>query len=1093
MLTQKYKQQQQQVRVQTSESNYAKGMFFSDVPLTEGYSKVLINWDIDATTGKLVPRKGTHTTGLAQLNPMLFGENFSFKYGYNRIIQTKPYAALHATSESSQRSAVVKDHVIAVIYNTRSKHTCLVNIPLKSGVTPTAQYPYIAYTPIYDYSTEHMVRPYKLHGKYTSTHPFADKPIGCFLDNNYYTFLTPIEQKISATPTKLARVPSSKYPDVPYSRHLFTAYPIGNPGEYFTGEPYISGMAGDRINELDQPGRANDAVYYYDSQGVLQTYRNTSYIAEGYTSNEEAYLDKIAPTIYTFGTSKLCYAKLGKDLQPDDVLLNENLRANKGDTQFYMCEINPQKLNPTEAASWGYNMLLEDPYNFECEKTATNTITVLGILPYDNTGKVTLTPRKNQEITLKAYYRAPENFYTDVAKGTYYATTKQYIEVSTTDASGTVVTIKRDPKNASELPIDLTNYTFGNWWYCSEEKQYYMVVPGEDLLTKVLDEPSATKPAASVLLKPAMDATTASEIRVRWQMRTVDSSDWIDLYNETVLLNAQNNQPFVVTTTMSSDELLIKFTITDPASTNELTNEETVLTTNTIGLSLVSDDLATTLNLNPIKYDLGTCSGMCEWEQRLVLWGVHNALNTVFVSDVNNPTFFPYPNNIDTFPEPVLSVFNYGNELLVVTTSALYKLTWNTDGLGWTHTLIQRNLRIAPADIAECCVIKNMFFFKSGTQYYMLVPKANSTVQGETTIAPISKPIESLLNNFYIEIDNLLRILVDTDEQVLKTLVESYTSIDNNKVVIHYVYALNASVYSDTTESITDSAYITVQLMYDTDTRTWSLQFLETAHVPTAIQVDTTQRPRYLQLLYAKDNSNRAILLDTLAIAVTGYRGDSLVTDLYVPPIDDLSDSDVQYIKNEYPDQINTKEIIQHTHTVQNYQYLDTGNRDINTDMKKRFREFQFKIRNVNATNLGMHTSFLIDGSLRRDLQKFSPRYITDASTGEAVIVIERTLDNNPDYLSFVPEYKITRVERVIASTKMVQDAGELTPTTLAESTDPDYWVIDQSAFPGRTFWKIRVAISGKGYTPRAILLSTNLKSFEVLGHNWVYRTMHGR
>ena len=75
----------------------------------------------------------------------------------------------------------------------------------------------------------------------------------------------------------------------------------------------------------------------------------------------------------------------------------------------------------------------------------------------------------------------------------------------------------------------------------------------------------------------------------------------------------------------------------------------------------------------------------------------------------------------------------------------------------------------------------------------------------------------------------------------------------------------------------------------------------------------------------------------------------------------------------------------------------------------------------------------------------------------------------------------------------MVQDAGELTPTILAENTDPDHWVVDQSAFPGRTFWKIRVAISGKGYTPRAQLLSTNLKYFEVFGHSWVYRTMHGR
>jgi hypothetical protein len=35
--------------------------------------------------------------------------------------------------------------------------------------------------------------------------------------------------------------------------------------------------------------------------------------------------------------------------------------------------------------------------------------------------------------------------------------------------------------------------------------------------------------------------------------------------------------------------------------------------------------------------------------------------------------------------------------------------------------------------------------------------------------------------------------------------------------------------------------------------------------------------------------------------------------------------------------------------------------------------------------------------------------------------------------------------------------------------------------------------VSGKGFSPRAILLSTNEASYEILGHSWVYRTMHAR
>ena len=112
---------------------------------------------------------------------------------------------------------------------------------------------------------------------------------------------------------------------------------------------------------------------------------------------------------------------------------------------------------------------------------------------------------------------------------------------------------------------------------------------------------------------------------------------------------------------------------------------------------------------------------------------------------------------------------------------------------------------------------------------------------------------------------------------------------------------------------------------------------------------------------------------------------------------------------------------------------------------------------------------------------------LLDPSTNEATIVVERVLD------AATMTYNTTRVERILIPERMLQDDGELTPTTLAEETDPDRWILNQSAFPGRTLWKIRMPISGKGLAPRAILLSTNEADYELLGHNWVYRTMNGR
>ena len=1154
MLTQKYKQQQQQVRVQTSESNYAKGMFFSDAPLAEGYSKVLVNWDIDATTGKLTPRKGLRTIYAANSEPV-----HDYWPGYN--LSNLKYVHTPEHENNSQRNKYIKERLLGVLYNPNNTNVNT-GTPLKDNVLlldmtadeygaalkttrlqgtvngyPTRALPYTMFNPT-------------IHGQKCVSNSMFSKVIGAYaFDNNYYTFLQTYRDITKADWRKIGELNESEYFQLFYlnaqgNDRLNTNHPLayGVPGTYYTYTYYDN-----RNNSVDRYKYAGGVIYYREdgtAQGAAAQVGNAPFTHEACEKYFLENLDKETANQAvhtTYDKSILCYTKLGKNIQIDDVLLDASLNKNTLDpNKYYVCVIDPQKLNPTEAASWGYNMLLDDPYKFECEKTAANVITILGIIPYDSTNTVTLTPRKNQEVTLKAYYRAPDNYYTDVAKGTYYATAKQYIEVTTTAEDDTVTTEKRDPKTKDEIPTDFTEYKFGDWWYCTEEKQYYMLIPDTSLTTKILDEPSATKPAASVLLTPKMSATAKKTIRARWQIRTVDSSDWIDLYNETLTLEDQAGQPFVVTTTMSSAELLVKFTISDPASVTDALDEETVITTNTIGLSLVSDELANTLNLEPVKYDLGTCSGMCEWEQRLVLWGVQDALNTLFVSDVNNPTYFPYPNNIDTFPDPIKAVYPFGNELLVLTSTSLYRLAWDTEGTGWSHKVVQQNLNIAEEDIPMCCVIKNMFFFKSGNYYYMMVPKSSASgVAGEnTSIAPISKPIEGLLDNFHDEIVALLSKIADVNdlEQFFKqNLCHYFVNKSDNKIILNYVYdyytAAKQQLYkkhtSLTTKEILDSIkgisfsfLIYVQLIYDTDARTWSLRVFESrgsALYP--VEHINLQQEHYAYVYesaYSKDYSEYAF---SYCLSVCAFDNSLKVRNKDKSGIDYY---DGAYLIDEYSilDRIHNRQSYdawssvpitlyespeEYTITIDdadyviksllnNYQFLDTGNRDINTDMKKRFREFQFKMRNVNATSLGFHTSFLIDGSLRRDLQKYTPRYLTDPETGEMVIVIERTLDEaSINYLSFVPAYKVTRVEYAVASTKMLQDDGELTPTTLAEYNDPDKWVIDQSAFPGRTFWKVRVSISGKGYTPRAQLLSTNLKYFEVFGHSWVYRTMHGR
>lgn len=1031
-LTQKYKQQQQQVRVLTNESNYLKGMYFSEIPLAEGFSRVLINYDIDSMSGKITPRKGLQSVGMVYPTTEACTDLHNNE-GFNLVVNSKVCAESDAIDPRK-----INRHLQTILYNTERQD--LLVATCDPDVSENNQFkisPFVIRSSAEYITPEPFVIAHPgIHNKNCIHNNFFKRPVGAFaFGNSYYTFLshdnyaaqevTDLKDANGNTITDYATLAAN------WERLHLT------PGQYYK-----------------LPG---DIIMYCNSARQLQQWEGTE--AEIVETRFKDY-DNV---------TNLCYTRLGIDIKrdPEIELLDKDLdRAELQDDQYYVCIINPKQLNPTEASSWGYNMLLQDPYRFVCENTAVNLVTITGILPYGNDNKITLTPRKNQQITLKGYYRAPERYHSDIENARFYATTKKKI---------TVDGVERDPVDATELANIVANdYNYGDWWYCTNTKEYYMIMTTHtytnDVLTlgKTLGLFGTTQPDASVKLN-GVGTNDEDSIRVRWQYRSSGAATWTDISNEVIKLSEYyvrqgGQEPFKVLFTIPDNDVLVKLTITDPQE-NPVNGEEYILSTNTIGLSAVSDELATTLNLDAKSFNLGQCTGMCGWEQRLVLWGVPGALNTLFVSDINNPGFFPYPNNIDVFTDPIISVHNYGNELLVLTTSALYRLTWDTEGTGWTHTLVQQNLHITEQDTYMSCVIKNMFFFKSGEYFYMMVPKVkvSTSVRGEVTIAPISKPIEKLLDNFHSEIYNLINVMVDQQSfpDFTNKLVNYFSYVDNTKVVVNYVYALDNTTAETTLQSIQNSKYLYVQLIYDTDARTWSMRAFEAAHMLYASHADAIQQDRFIDLTPVDST-------DQLALQYYKF--------------DNIKDDTVQYIDSE-------GEAHKVERIIKNYQYLDTGNREINTELKKRFREFQFKIKNKTLTNLGFYTSFLIDGSLRRDLQHYNPRLITDPVSNEIMLVVERELNT----ASMAYMYKTTRIERVLVPEHMLQDEGELTPTTLAEEQDPDRWILNQSAFPGRTLCKIRMPISGKGLTPRAIILSTNEAEYEILGHAWAYRTMHAR
>lgn len=210
----------------------------------------------------------------------------------------------------------------------------------------------------------------------------------------------------------------------------------------------------------------------------------------------------------------------------------------------------------------------------------------------------------------------------------------------------------------------------------------------------------------------------------------------------------------------SPDEIvLIKVSILDRETVVDVaisdgTTEEHFLVVSSLITTLGFEKNATQTGITPEIYDLGTALGLTYWKGRLVCWGVEKANNMLFLSEPNEPEYFAYPNGIDVFEEDIKHVINYSDSLIVFTSTKLWRIDMSLDGLTWTKSLLQQNIRISDNDIPYIVIIKSMLFFKSDKQFFMLVPQRGA-VAGELTIAPISKAIIDFLKAPF---DNLMEL-----------------------------------------------------------------------------------------------------------------------------------------------------------------------------------------------------------------------------------------------------------------------------------------------------------------------------------------------
>ena len=463
-----------------------------------------------------------------------------------------------------------------------------------------------------------------------------------------------------------------------------------------------------------------------------------------------------------------------------------------------------------------------------------------------------------------------------------------------------------------------------------------------------------------------------------------------------------------------------------------------------VGFSFQKTVYNNTINSDKKQYSIHKASGICYWKNRIVAWGVPEDDTILFVSDVNDPTYFPYPNNIETFTSSIQYCTPFGDDLLVFTADALYIIALADDGASWTCKCLQRNLSIAAWDIHLVQTVKNMLFFKSGNYYYMVVPKSSS-LTGELTIADVSKPMRGFFDNFKTSVLEILNNTYMPEVEYTDFDIAHYYNY-LSKDSVHNVYMLIVPGIHETHDT-----YVNLDVIYDTVNRTWRVYTYGSSAKLVPHNTSYTQDTMFVSKFQFGLNNKRK------GIQHLTWSTDR--EDLYFQNNDaSLAATDEYIVVSE-----NQKQSI-----IGNRQLIDTGYREHASNFKKRYRELQFTINNISLNALQFYVSFLIDGALRKSWYGYEIVQDTDPTS---------------------PTYGVISVHRVLLPSASNTSVISVTPGT----TVLNNWVLDMSAFPDNGYWKCRTTVSGKGYVPRMLINSPNAKIFELLNISWVYRTLYSR
>ena len=513
----------------------------------------------------------------------------------------------------------------------------------------------------------------------------------------------------------------------------------------------------------------------------------------------------------------------------------------------------------------------------------------------------------------------------------------------------------------------------------------------------------------------------------------IEDTDWVILENWTKSFTAGDDFYYDYTPTLTNTALRFTFRLGD---------EDTTQIPYWIR---VRCDQTAYDNVEAKTFDLTTCKGMINWQGCVGVYGVDTAPETIFFSDVGDPSYFPFPYNVLTFDNEVLAVHNYLDYLLVVTVDSIWLISPGTTIATSIQKRILANLYIPEIDAINLVVLKDQIFFKTDTQFYVLKPNKYTSDATDLKNYTNSTALANFTADFEVCTIDLLNkvyklIWQDFTKQYREQIrFEDFDVLDTRSVVrdeeVHYIYTLVPKL----TKGIV-LENVNLHLVYNTITRSWRLYFK-------SVGDDST---KYNPVLYR--NKQSGVFYEFFPHS--REEGNSCVTiskQTYDVVSDNLEESTWSLLKY-----------------YNNYNYIDTGNTAIDDTFTKRFREIQFNLLNLEPTQIEFYVDFKLDGQERVAATKYFIEHITNLE--------------DPDYGKIF----VTPME----TSNMFLDGM----TALAsDSLESDHWALDLSKFPELDVATVRFNLQGRGRRGAVQILNTSLKRYQLSDINWVYRIMNAR